>query len=92
MKHDCVAARIGNDKAHGAVNIANIHQPGNDGSADPGCNPTGHVSSYQHLPLGLARVLAHGVVPPLAHILDMRCGPLLALSQNRDSATRISLC
>ena len=92
MKRDCVAARIGNGEAHGAVNIANIHQPGNDDSADPDCNPAGNASSYRHLPLGLARVLAHGVVAPLAHILDMRCGPLLALSQNRASATRVSLC
>jgi hypothetical protein len=36
--------------------------------------------------------LAHGIVAPLANIRDIRCGPLLALSQNRASASRVSLC
>ena len=41
---------------------------------------------------GLARVLAHGFVAHLAHIPDMGGGSLRALSQNRDSASRVSLC
>ena len=41
---------------------------------------------------GLARVLAQGFVAPLANIPDIGCGSLRALSQNRDSASRVSLC
>ena len=41
---------------------------------------------------GLARVLAHGFVAHLALIPDMGGGSLRALSQNRDSASRVSLC
>jgi hypothetical protein len=41
---------------------------------------------------GLARVLAHGFVAPLANIPDIGCGSLRAQSQNRDSASRVSLC
>jgi hypothetical protein len=92
MKHVCVASGIGDGKAPGAGNIKYIHQPGNAGSADSGCNPAGNISSNKQLSPGLARVLAPGFVPPLAHIRDMRCGPLLAMSQNRDSAARVSLC
>jgi hypothetical protein len=91
MKHVCVASGIGDGKALGAGNIEYIHKPSNAGSADSGCNPAGNISSNKQLFPGLARVLAHGFVAPLAHILDMRCGPLLALSQNRASATRVSL-
>jgi hypothetical protein len=41
---------------------------------------------------GLARVLAQGFVAHLANIRDIGCGSLRALSQNRDSASRVSLC
>jgi hypothetical protein len=41
---------------------------------------------------GLARILAHGFVANLGHIPDMACGSLRALSQNRDSASRVSWC
>jgi hypothetical protein len=41
---------------------------------------------------GLARILAHGFVARLANIPDIGCGSLRALSQNRDSASRVSLC
>jgi hypothetical protein len=92
MKHVCVASGIGDGKALGAGNIEYIHKPSNAGSADSGCNPAGSVPSNQQLSLGLARILAHDFVAPLAHIRDMRCGPLLAMSQNRDSAARVSLC
>jgi hypothetical protein len=91
MKHVCVAPGIGDGKAPGAGNIKYIHQPGNAGSADSGRNPAGNISSNKQLFPGLARVLAHGFVAPLAHIRDMR-GPLLAMSQNRDSAARVSSC
>jgi hypothetical protein len=40
---------------------------------------------------GLARVLAQGFVAHLTNIPDMGCGSLRALSQNRDSASRVSL-
>jgi len=43
-------------------------------------------------PFGLARVLAHGVVEsPLLRMTKPQ-DFLLALSQNRDSASRVSLC
>jgi hypothetical protein len=100
MKHVCVASGIGDGKALGA----------------------GNISSNQQLSLGLARILAHGFIPPLAHAPrprsraarcgtglvwllpqtglrltgrscpDMRCAPLLAMNQDRDSAARASLC
>jgi hypothetical protein len=41
---------------------------------------------------GLARVLAHGFVARLANMAYMGCGSLRALSQNRDSASCVSLC
>jgi hypothetical protein len=41
---------------------------------------------------GLARILAQGFVAPLANIPDIGCGSLRALSQNRDSASRVSSC
>jgi hypothetical protein len=41
---------------------------------------------------GLARVLAHGFVARLANMAYMGCGSLRALSQNRDSASRVLLC
>jgi hypothetical protein len=50
------------------------------------------VFEYHTVFQGLARVLAHGFVAPLANILYMGCGSLRALSQNRDSASRVSLC
>ncbi len=43
-------------------------------------------------PLGLARVFAHGCVVLLANIRDIGFVALLALSENRDSASRVSLC
>jgi hypothetical protein len=81
MKHVCVAARIGDGEALDAGNIQNIGQSSNAASADPGCNPK-----------GLARVLAHGIVA--SHLLRMTKPRVLlrALSQNRDSASRVSLC
>jgi len=41
---------------------------------------------------GLARILAQGFVAPLANIPDIGGGSLRALSQNRDSASRVSSC
>jgi hypothetical protein len=81
MKHVCVAARIGDGKAPGEANIQYIRKTSNAASADSGCNP-----------LGLARVLAHGIVA--SHLLRMTKPRVLlrALSQNRDSASRVSLC
>jgi hypothetical protein len=43
-------------------------------------------------PKGLARLFAHGCVLLLPNIRDIRFVALLALSENRDSASRASLC
>jgi hypothetical protein len=43
-------------------------------------------------PFGLARLFAHGSVALLVNILDIAFVALLALSENRDSASRVSLC
>jgi hypothetical protein len=81
MKHVCVAARIGDGKAPGEGNSRSIAKTSNAASADSGCNPK-----------GLARVLAHGIVEsPLLRMTKLRAF-LRALSQNRDSASRVSLC
>jgi hypothetical protein len=50
------------------------------------------VFEYPMAIQGLARVLAHGFVAPLANIPDIGGGSLRALSQNRDSASRVSSC
>jgi len=42
--------------------------------------------------LGLARLFAHLCVVLLANIRDIGCVALLDLSENRDSASRASLC
>jgi hypothetical protein len=47
---------------------------------------------YSMIIQGPARVLAHGFVAHLTNIPDIGCGSLRALSQNRDSALRVSLC
>jgi hypothetical protein len=81
MKHVCVAARIGEGKAPGEGNSYSIAKTSNAVSADSGYNP-----------LGLARVLAHNIVA--SHLLRMTKPRVLlrVLSQNRDSASRVSLC
>jgi hypothetical protein len=79
MKYVCVAARIGDGKAPGAGNSHSIAKTSNAASTDSGCNPK-----------GLARVLAHIFVA--SHLLRMTKPRVLlrVLSQNRDSASRIS--
>jgi len=59
--------------------------------ADFGRNPGTGIGISNDNP-GLARVLAQGIVARLAHIPDRGGGSLRALSQNRDSASRVSLC
>jgi hypothetical protein len=49
-------------------------------------------ADFSRNPMGLARILAHGFVASLVNIRDIACGSLRALSQNRDSAARVSLC
>jgi hypothetical protein len=81
LKHVCVAARIGDGEAPGEANTSGIRKTSNEASADSGYNP-----------LGLARVLAHGVVEsPLLRMTKPQ-DFLLALSQNRDSASRVLSC
>ena len=82
MKHVCVAARIGDGEALDAGNIETL-------LASRATRPAPILAATL---LGLARVLAHGIVAPLANIRDIGCGKLRALSQNRDSASRVSLC
>jgi len=66
-------------------------KPADKVSADFGRNP-GTDICIPTVSQGLARVLAHGIVARLANIAYMGCGSLRALSQNRDSASRVSLC
>ena len=81
VKHVCVVARIGEGKAPGEGNGHSIAKTSNAAIADSGCNP-----------FGLARVLAHSVVEsPLLRMTKPQ-DFLLALSQNRDSASRVSPC
>jgi hypothetical protein len=90
MKHVCVTARIGADAKRGAAHIANMSKPRDKVRADSGCNP------IMLLDISISRravtILAGGGVPALANIPDIRCGLLLASSQNRDSASRVSFC
>jgi len=71
--------KIGDDAKDGAEHIANMLKPADNVSADFGRNPS-----------GLARILAHDIVAPLANIRDIGCGKLRVLSQNRASASRVS--
>ena len=81
MKHACVAARIGDGKAPGEGNSSFYCQDEQRGQR-----------RFWLQPFGLARVLAHGVVEsPLLRMTKLQ-DFLLALSQNRDSASRVSLC
>jgi hypothetical protein len=81
MKHVCVAARMGDGKALDAGNSRSIAKSSNAASADSGCNP-----------YGLARVLAqHFVASHWLRMTKLRV-LLRVLSQNRDSASRVSLC
>jgi hypothetical protein len=90
MKHVCVTARIGSDAKRGAVHIANMSKPRDKVRADSGCNPMILLNISSACRAGA--ILAGGGVPVLANIPDIRCGLLLASSQNRDSASRVSFC
>ena len=81
MKHVCVAARTADTAKGGAADIRYISKPPDKGSGRSGSNPKGwHEFSPK------------GCVAPLDRILDMLVVALLALSENRDSASRVSLC
>jgi len=82
-------AKIGDDAKDGAGHIEHMAKPADKVSADFGRNPA-QASEYPMTTQGLARVLAHSFVAPLANIPDIGCGSLRALSQNRDSASRVS--
>jgi len=84
-------AKIGDDAKDGAGHIANMAKPADKVSADFSRNPGDDIGIFKDFQ-GLARLLAHGVVATLVNIRDINCGSLLALSQNRDSASRVSLC
>ena len=79
IKHVCVAARIGEGKAPGAGNSYSYCQD----------EQRSHRRFWLQ-PFGLARVFAHGVVKsPLLTMTKPRAFRL-ALSENRDSASRVS--
>ena len=82
---------MGDDAKDGAGYIEYMAKPADKISADFGRNPgTGIWKSNGNS--GAVTILAHGFVAPLAHIPDRGGGSLRALSQNRDSASRVSLC
>ena len=81
MKHVCVAARIGEGKAPGAGNSYSYCHD----------EQRGHRRFWLQ-PFGLARVFAHGVVESLLLRMTKLRAFLVALSENRDSASRVSLC
>ena len=81
MKHVCVAARIGEGKAPGEANTQCMRKTSNAAIADSGCNPSGW---HEFWPTALSK-------GPLLRMTKRR-DFLLALSQNRDSASRVSLC
>ena len=81
MKHVCVAARIGEGKAPGEGNSYSIAKTSNAAIADSGCNPSGW---HEFWPMAVSK-------DPLLRMTKPQ-DFLLALSQNRDSASRVSLC
>src|SRR4029079_1546596 len=81
MKHVCVAARIGDSKAPGEGNSRSIAKTSNADSADSGSNPSGW---HEFWPMALSK----GPLLRMTKPQDF----LLALSQNRDSASRVSSC
>jgi hypothetical protein len=84
-------AKIGDDAKDGAGHMS--IWPSRPTKSAPILAATPAQASEYLMPMrGLARILAHGFVARLGHIPDMACGSLCALSQNRDSASRDSLC
>ena len=81
MTHVCVAARTVDNAKRGAADIANISKP-----RDKVTRP------FWLQPFGLARLFAQLCVALLANIRDIGFVALLDLSENRDSASRVSLC
>jgi len=74
-------AKIVDAAKGGAGHIANMAKPPDNGRRDFGRNPEGwHEFSPNDF-------VAH-----LANIRDIGCGSLRVLSENRDSAARVSLC
>jgi hypothetical protein len=84
-------SRIGDGEALDAGNIQIIGQSSNDTSADSGRNPDDDRNENLCI-LGLARVLAHGIVESPLLRMTKRRAFLRALSQNGASASRVSLC
>ncbi len=79
MKHVCVADRIGEGKAPGEGNSRSIAKTSNAAIADSGCNPSGW---HEFWPMAVSKDPLLRMTKPQAF--------LLALSQNRDSASRVS--
>jgi hypothetical protein len=90
MKRTCVTARIGSAAKRGAAHIANMSKLRDKGRADSGCNPLTALNIPN--PCRAGAILAGGGVTAFANILDIRCRLLLAPSQNRVSASRVSSC
>jgi hypothetical protein len=91
MKHVCVAARIVDNAKPDGANMSILASEGDKVSDDSGRNPCESLHISAAYP-GAGTSLAHGVVIRLDRILDTLCGRCLALSQTRDSASRVSLC
>ena len=81
MKHVCVAARTVDNAKRREADIENISKRRDKVSGRSGCNPKGWHDFSPICCVGL-----------LGHILDMAVVALLDLSENRDSASRVSLC
>jgi hypothetical protein len=80
IKHVCVAARIGEGKAPGEGNSYSYCQD------EQRCH-----RRFWLQPFGLARVFANGVVESPLLRMTKPWAFRLALSENRDSASRVSL-
>jgi hypothetical protein len=88
MKHSCVTARIGPDFVARLAHILDMSCAALRVSADSGCNPLKGLDMPRHCRGGA--ILAGGGVAALANIRDIHRGLLLASSQNRVSASRVS--
>jgi hypothetical protein len=91
MKHVCVATRIVDDAKADGAKVSTLAPEADKVSDDSGRNPGAGLEISMGYPEA-GTSLAHGVVICLDRILDTLRGRCLALSQTRDSASRVSCC